>query len=122
MSLGVADPRATALLDQWSRLAMRHVALGAACACGMGGVSLRLDDFEVDIVGYLEDVGSRSGIAAVEAFFAASGAASARAQPLKRLLEDAQDGRIDAAVTDWLMARLERTLGSFAALHGPRGA
>ena len=48
--------RADRLLSLWSELSMLHVALGGACACGTSGISLRLDDFELDIVGYLEDV------------------------------------------------------------------
>ena len=61
--------RADRLLSLWSALSVQHVALGSSCACGTGGVSLRIDDFEIDIVDYLEDAGSRSGIADVVAFF-----------------------------------------------------
>ena len=47
------------LWDLWCALALRHVALGGACACGAGGISLRLEDFELDIVDYLQDGGER---------------------------------------------------------------
>lgn len=122
MSAVVADDveqRADALLDLWSRLATRHVALGAACACGMGGISLQLADFELDIVGYLEDAGLRSDVPEVVAFFNASQQAGAQDQPLLRLLEEVRQGRLPDAASDWLLPKVERTLRSFAELHGP---
>jgi len=123
VSLAVADDlamRADRMLTLWSQLSMRHVALGAACACGTGGVSLRLEDFELDIVGYLEDAGLRSGMAEVVAFFQALQVAGPQDQPLRRLLEDVEQDRIPSAVGEWLLPKVERTLGSFAELHGPR--
>jgi hypothetical protein len=111
--------RADEMLTLWSSLSMRHVALGSACACGTGGVSLRLDDFELDIVGYLEDVGLRSGVADVVGFFTVLGQTGERSQPLRQLLEDAMEGRLPEAVGEWLMPKVERTLRSFAELHGP---
>lgn len=121
MSAVVADDaaqRADALLDLWSSLATRHVALGAACACGVGGVSLQLADFELDIVGYLEDAGLRSGVAEVVAFFEALSQAEAANQPLVRLLEDVRQEKLPEAASDWLLPKVERTLRSFAELHG----
>lgn len=112
--------RADQMLDLWSALAMNHVALGTTCACGMGGISLRLEDFELDIVGYLEDAGLRSGIAEVEGFFNDLQAFPTQARPLVRLLEDAQQERLPDVVSEWLMPKVERTLRSFAELHGPR--
>ena len=109
------------LLGLWSELSMRHVALGASCACGIGGISLRLDDFELDIVGYLEDAGLHSGIADVAGFFEAMQQVGWQSQPLVRLLEDARQDRLPAAVGEWLCPKVERTLRSFAELHGPRG-
>lgn len=123
MSLAVADDlalRADRMLTLWSQLAMRHVALGAACACGTGGVSLRLEDFELDIVGYLEDAGLRSGVPNVVAFFQTLQAEGPQDQPLRRLLDDVEQCRVPSAVSAWLLPKVERTLGSFAELHGPR--
>nr|WP_241017041.1 hypothetical protein [Paraburkholderia sp. Ac-20342] len=104
---------------------MRHVALGAACACGAGGVSLRLEDFELDIVDYLQDGGERCDEAEVAAWFRArqssadaTGATDVGTQPLRQLLEDVQEARVPPPVADWLIPRLERTLHSFAELHG----
>ena len=121
MSAAVADDlgqRFDALLDLWSRLATRHVALGSACACGVGGVNLQLVDFELDIVGYLEDAGLRCGIAEVAGFFDELQRAEPRPQPLVRLLEDAQQDRLPEVVAEWLLPKVERTLRSFAELHG----
>jgi hypothetical protein len=112
--------RAEHLLGMWSALSMQHVALGGSCACGMGGISLRLDDFELDIVGYLEDAGLRSGVSEVVGFFTAWQEASAPAQPLRRLLEDARHQHLPGAVSEWLLPKVERTLNSFAELHGPK--
>lgn len=119
--------RAEQLLDLWSSLSMQHVALGAGCGCGMGGISLRLDDFELDIVDYLGDAGVRSGIPEVEAFFAAlqqsaqeGSSMGSRAQPLRRLLDQARRDRLPRPVTEWLLPRAEKTLRSYAELHGPK--
>lgn len=110
--------RADRMLNLWSDLAMRHVALGGACACGTGGVSLRLEDFELDIVGYLEDAGLRCGVVEVVDFFHALQKAGAQDQPLRRLLYDAQQDQLPGAVAEWLLPRIERTLTSFSELHG----
>lgn len=113
--------RAEGLLALWSDLSMRHVALSGACACGTGGISLRLDDFELDIVGYLEDAALRSGVPVLVGFFGELSHAEARPQPLRQLLEDASEGRLPEEVTEWLLPKVEKTLRSFAELHGPRG-
>lgn len=112
--------RADSMLSLWSELSMLHVALGGACACGTGGISLRLEDFELDIVGYLEDAGLRSGIDPVAGFFGDLAKAGERSQPLRRILEDARYGRLPEAVAEWLLPKVEKTLRSFAELHGPK--
>lgn len=115
----MADPcveQAERLLELWSALALRHVALGGACACGAGGVSLRLEDFELDIVDYLQDAGERHDDAAVAAWFRARQAEAPGRQPLRDLLDAVLAGTVPAAA--WLLPRLERTLRSFAELHG----
>lgn len=114
------EQRAGAMLSLWSELALLHVALGASCACGTGGVSLRLDDFELDIVGYLEDAGLRCEVEEVVVFFRSHQQAEPREQPLRALLTDVQQDRVEAAVAQWLLPRVERTLRSFAELHGPK--
>jgi hypothetical protein len=123
--------RADRLLSLWSALSVQHVALGSSCACGTGGVSLRIDDFEIDIVDYLEDAGSRSGVADVVAFFEERkqtgrpmqfGRAAQRSRPLVDMLERMHEGRLDDVVSAWLLPRLERTINSLAEQHGPRPA
>jgi hypothetical protein len=119
--------RAERLLDLWSSLSMQHVALGASCACGMGGISLRLDDFELDIVDYLADAGVRSGVPVVVDFFndlqrqiEDGSAMGGRAQPLRRLLDQAHRGQLPDAVAEWVIPKVEHTLRSYADLHGPK--
>lgn len=106
---------------------MQHVALGAGCGCGMGGISLRLDDFELDIVDYLGDAGVRSEQAEVADYFRAlqmraeeGSAMGKRGQPLRRLLEEVRRQRLHGAVAEWLIPRVEHTLRSYAELHGPK--
>lgn len=117
----MADPcaeQAERLLELWSALALRHVALGGACACGAGGVSLRLEDFELDIVDYLQDAGERHDDAAVAAWFRARQAEAPTSQPLRDLLDAVLAGTVPAPAAAFLLPRLERTLRSFAELHG----
>ncbi|HSW19962.1 MAG TPA: hypothetical protein VLJ86_22275 [Ramlibacter sp.] len=123
MSAVVADERALrveGLLALWSDLSMRHVALGAGCACGIGGISLRLEDFELDIAGYLEDAGLRAELPAVRAFFEEWQRREVKDEALHRLLDAVQQEEVDVEVVEWLLPRVEKTLRSFAELHGPR--
>lgn len=62
--------RAAALLRLWNDVALQHVSMGGACACGMGGVTLRLQDFERDILDYLRDDAGRLGEAEAHALLA----------------------------------------------------
>lgn len=121
----MADPsveQAERLLHLWGALALRHVALGGACACGAGGVSLRLEDFELDIVDYLQDAATRCDDAVVAGWARECQAHEPDPRPVRRLLEDLVECRVPHAVADWLLPKLERTLRSFAELHGPAGS
>lgn len=121
MSTAVAsDPAAQAALlwDLWCGLALRHVALGGACACGAGGISLRLEDFELDIVDYLQDGGERCEQPEVAHWFRARSGLEWGGQPLRGLLDVLGSDGVPAAVAQWALARLERTLRSFAEVHG----
>ena len=117
-----ADPRATRLAQLWSRMAAQHVTLGAGCGCMTGGVSVSLEDFELDIVDYLWSESERLGVAEVEGFLLAPGPINEQAKPVMGLLTRLEDGEADEAVADWLLTRLTRTLESFARLHGPASA
>lgn len=115
--------RAERLLAMWSELSMRHVTLGTACGCGMGGISLRLEDFELDIVDYLHDAAARSDEAAVAAWGRAELGAVADSGEVRRmrdLIDALRHPKTPQAVTEWLLPRMERTLHSYAELHGPR--
>ena len=120
----MADPsvdlaqQAERLLDLWSTLALRHVALGGACGCGAGGVSLQLEDFELDIVDYLQDGGERHDDAAVSAWFQGRQGIDPGRQPLRDLLDAVLAGTVPPPAAAFLLPRLERTLRSFAELHG----
>lgn len=122
MSTVVADPRAARLAQLWSRLAAQHVTLGAGCGCMVGGVSVSLEDFELDIVDYLWAESERLGQAVVEAFLLQPGPINQQVKPVMSLLTRLEEGEADEAVADWLLTRLARTLDSFARLHGPAGA
>ncbi len=119
MSTAVADPRAERLANLWSRLSAQHVTLGAGCGCMTGGVSVSLEDFELDIADYLWAESERLGEAAVVAFLLQPGPVEQQVKPVANLLARLEDGEADEAVADWLLSRLVRTLDSFAKLHGP---
>ena len=57
--------KAQHLLETWDRLARAHTMIGAGCSCGIGGVVVALEDFEQDIVDYLQAEAERLGRADV---------------------------------------------------------
>jgi hypothetical protein len=114
-----AAARAAALLRLWNDVALQHVSMGGACACGMGGVTLRLQDFERDILDYLRDEAGRLGEAEAHALLerhAPAGQEGGVAAVLAALADPGNDAA--AAGAAWLLGRLDRTLSSFARLHG----
>ncbi|KRC01115.1 hypothetical protein ASE11_05645 [Hydrogenophaga sp. Root209] len=119
MSTAVADPRAERLANLWSRLSAQHVTLGAGCGCMVGGVSVSLEDFELDIADYLWAEGERLGQTEVVAWLLQPGPVEQQVKPVMTLLTRLEEGEADEAVADWLLTRLARTLDSFAKLHGP---
>ena len=118
MSTAVADLRAERLAHLWSRLSAQHVTLGAGCGCMVGGVSVSLEDFELDIADYLWAEGERLGETVVVAFLLQPGPIDQQEKPVATLLARLENAEADEAVTDWLLSRLTRTLDSFARLHG----
>ncbi|WP_291085817.1 hypothetical protein [Hydrogenophaga sp.] len=119
MSTIVADPRAARLAQLWSRLSAQHVTLGAGCGCMVGGVSVSLEDFELDIADYLWAEGERLGQTEVVVWLLQPGPIEQQVKPVMSLLTRLEEGEADEAVADWLLTRLARTLDSFAKLHGP---
>ena len=119
MSTAVADPRAERLAHLWSRLSAQHVTLGAGCGCMTGGVSVSLEDFELDIADYLWAESERLGQTEVVAWLLQPGPIEEQVKPVMNLLMRLEEGEADEAVADWLLTRLARTLDSFAKLHGP---
>jgi hypothetical protein len=114
---------ASGLLDIWERLASQHVALGGAgCACGVGGVSLQLGDFEQDIVDFLVDFAERNQRADILDFLQAQARAADGAWSLPALLRSLGAGggavAAPAEMAELLLAKLGKTLHSFAKLHG----
>ncbi|MBP1202384.1 hypothetical protein JOD97_000398 [Duganella sp. 1411] len=110
------------LLDIWQRLSSQHVALATGCACGIGGVTLRLEDFEQDIADYLlaqAERGRRDDVVALlrrHGFDEAAGAW--RLGALLAAFIDGPAAAADAEPADFILSRLGKTLRSFAKLHG----
>lgn len=120
MSAAVADPlveQAARLSGLWNRLSAQHIALG--CSCLMGGVSVRLEDFERDIADYLWAESERLGETAVAAFLLAPGPIATQDRAIRQVLERLEAGEADRPVAQWLLARLTRSIESYASLHGP---
>jgi len=116
----IADPQrdqARRLGDLWHRLSARHIALG--CSCLMGGISVTLEDFERDIADYLWAESERLGEAAVTAFLLANGPIETQDKPVRSVLGRLEAGEAGPPVAQWLLARLTRSIESYAKLHGP---
>ena len=95
-----ASVLALRLLGQWTRIAQGHVALATGCSCGVGVSSLRVRDFEEQILEYLQ---GRHG----------TKAEAGSVSDLLRVLAKSQEGETLA-----LLADLERTIDSFEQQHG----
>ena len=113
---------AARLLGKWTSLARGHVLMGGNCSCGLGAGSLRIDEFEQQILDYLEGKLAASGDAAAsQALRDRAGYERGTSGSLSELLRSlAKDGEAEA--TPWLslLDDLERTLQSFEEAH--RGA
>ena len=93
---------AAQLLGQWTRLAQGHVFMGGNCSCGVGGASVRVEEFEQQILDYL---GGKFGVRG-----------ESIAALLRSITADAQGSDRWLPVLD----ALSRTLESFEQAH--RGA
>jgi hypothetical protein len=91
------------LLGKWTSLGQAHVLLGGSCSCGVAGASLRVEDFEQQILDYLagkHPIGHSGGVADLLRSIATQAASPG---PSLALLDD-----------------LKRTLDSFDELHRTR--
>jgi hypothetical protein len=98
---------AVQLLGKWTRLAQGHVLIGGGnCSCGLGAGSLRIADFEQQILDYLR----------------AKHPAAAKAPSVNALLGllAARPANGDIGATLSLLSDLNRTLESFDEVHGGR--
>ncbi|MFD0666711.1 hypothetical protein ACT80S_03240 [Ramlibacter sp. MAHUQ-53] len=109
--------QAAYLAELWHRLSAQHIALG--CSCTMSGISVTLEDFERDIADYLWAESERLGQAAVVAFLLAPGPVSEQVQAVRGILARLEADEAEDAVAEWLLARLTKTIESYAKLHGP---
>lgn len=119
----VVAVEARRLYEQWENLSRQHVSMASGCACGAGGVSLLLEDFEQDIADYLLGEAERNKRAETIAFLQAYAfSEETKLWSLSRLLKALidEDGRVQPSpdVGAGLLQRLGRTLSSFAKLHG----
>jgi hypothetical protein len=89
------------LLGRWQRLAGGHVVFGAGCSCGAVGTSVRVQDFEQDILGFLQ---GRHG-------------EPARAPTILELLTRLGRGKHDPEKMRALLEDLERSIDSFDEMH-----
>ena len=117
LAVDTAREEAARLSSLWDRLSTQHVALG--CSCLMGGVSVRLEDFERDIADYLWAESERHGAAAVAAFLLAPGPIETQDKAVRLILARLEAGEADPASAQWLLTRMTRTIESYARLHGP---
>jgi len=99
------ERRAAQLLDSWTRLCQGHLAIGSGCSCG-AGVSVRVGDFELDLLRYLQ--GKFGSSAAVLA-------AGSIAELLAALERPQTADRPDARA---LLDSLAASIASFEQAHG----
>lgn len=109
--------QATYLAELWHRLSAQHIALG--CSCTMSGISVTLEDFERDIADYLWAESERLGQTEVVTFLLMPGPIAEQEQAIRGILARLQDGHAQDAVAEWLLARMTKTIESYAKLHGP---
>ena len=109
--------QAAYLSGLWNRMAGQHVALG--CSCTMSGLSVKLEDFELDIADYLWAESERLAQSEVVAFLLAPGPIASQDQAIRSILRRLEEDEIGEAITDWLLPRMTKTIESYAKLHGP---
>jgi hypothetical protein len=89
--------QALRLLGKWQRVSGGHVVFAAGCSCGAAGTSVRVQDYEQDILGFLR---GRHGTDSPTIVDLLTGVARGGAQTDLAMLAD-----------------LERSIDSFESLH-----
>ena len=90
------------LLGRWQRLCAGHVVFGAGCSCGSATASVRVQDFEQDLLGFLQGRHRRSAASIAELLTALARQKAAAGGALA------------------LLADLDRSLDSFEEMHSGR--
>jgi len=111
------------LLGQWTSLGQAHVLLGGGCSCGLAAGSLRLEEFEQQILDFLHDKYRAAGNDAVTQLLRQrAGYAPAKSGSVSALLRSIAAQPADEQAGEWLpvLADLKRTLDSFDELHRSR--
>lgn len=85
----------------------------------MSGISVTLEDFERDIADYLWAESERLGQAEVVSFLLAPGPIVGQERAIRNILSRLEAGEAEDEVADWLLARMTKTIESYAKLHGP---
>jgi hypothetical protein len=93
---GQAALRAVVLLGRWQRVSSGHVVFAAGCSCGAASASVKVQDYEQDILAFLQ---SRHGV---------------RARTIAELLKAGAQGPV--------LDDLERSIDSFESVHRGGGA
>lgn len=110
------------LLEMWNSVSRQHVSIAGGCACGVGGVTLLLEDFEQDIIDFLTGQAERARRTDVTDYLAAHAMDGATGRwsvaALLAPLGDAEQAVAAGDVPAFLLERLGKTLRSFARLHG----
>ena len=117
IEMTASQKQAAYLSGLWNRLAGQHVALG--CSCTMTGLSVTLEDFELDIADYLWAESERLGHNEVVAFLLAPGPIALQEQAIRGILRRLEEEEVGEVITDWLLPRMTKTIESYAKLHGP---
>jgi hypothetical protein len=111
---------AAQLLGKWTSLAQGHVLMGGNCSCGVGAGSLRIDEFEQQILDYLESKLAASGNAVVrQALHERAGYEPGKSGSLSALLRSIAKDIAEEESAQWLslLDDLNRTLQSFEEAH-----
>jgi len=114
---------ATRLLGKWAKLSQGHMVFTAGCSCGVGPGNVRLEDFEQQILDYLDAKYRATGDAAVvdllrERAGYRPGESGSVVALLRSIATQSAAGKSGGHCS--LLADLRRSLESFEELHRGR--